>query len=102
MLVESETNRAVMPDTVAFTTAIRAWAIKTWTAGCGASGGRTVAKCCRWWRIVIDAQPNTVMYNTVLDALVRSNVRAGMERADEILRQMMTSPYQDVYPDTVS
>jgi hypothetical protein len=25
-----------------------------------------------------------------------------MEQADEILRQMMTSPYQDVYPDTVS
>jgi hypothetical protein len=102
MLVESETNPAVMPDTVAFTTAIRAW---------GISGRPDAAHRAEvlWQEMlsmvedqVIDAKPNTVMYNTVLDALVRSNVRAGMERADEILRQMMTSPYQDVYPDTVS
>jgi pentatricopeptide repeat protein len=102
MLVESETNPAVLPDTVAFTTAIHAWAV---------SGRPDAAhRAEELWREmlsladdqVIDAKPNTVMYNTVLNALVRSNVRANMERADEILRQMFNSPYQDVYPDTVS
>jgi tetratricopeptide (TPR) repeat protein len=102
MLVESETNPAVLPDTVAFTTAIRAWAISGRPDAAHRAEGLWREMLSLVEDQVIDAQPNTVMYNTVLDALVRGNVRAGMERADEILRQMMTSPYQDVYPDTVS
>jgi tetratricopeptide (TPR) repeat protein len=102
MLVESGTNPAVMPDTVAFTTAIRAWAISGRPDAAHRAEGLWREMLSLVEDQVIDAQPNTVMYNTVLDALVRSNTRAGMERADEILRQMMTSPYQDVYPDTVS
>lgn len=102
MLVNSEVNPALLPDTVAFTTAINAWAV---------SGRPDAAQRAQeLWKDmmslhedrVIDAAPNTVMYNTVLDALARTAQRANMERADEILREMMTSPYQDVYPDTVS
>jgi hypothetical protein len=73
MLVESETNPAVMPDTVAFTTAIRAW------GGSGRCRMRRIGRkdCGEMLSLVEDGVivDATVMYNTVLDALVRSNVR---------------------------
>lgn len=102
MLVNSQINPAVMPDIVAFTTAVRAWAISTRPDAAQRAEGLWLEMLSLHDDRVIDATPNTVLYNTVLSALVRTRQFSDMERADEILRQMLTSPYQDVYPDTVT
>lgn len=118
---ESRFLQRRLPDSVAFATAIDAWSKSK--SSCAADRAMTLFQLQNQLHAqgLVDAQPSTESYNTVLNALTRkvSSVRKRkrtsygspdgisshmqqMQRADNMVQEMMDSPYKNVWPDTVT
>lgn len=103
MLERGRTNPAALPDNVAFTTVLNAWAQSGRPDAAERANVLWINQVQLFDAKAIDAQPTTVTYNTFLHALTRAPLRVdNLERAEELLQDMLTSPYAHVYPDTVS
>ena len=106
--VATMNDSACSPDIIALTTALKAWAVSP--------RDDAAHRATMLWRQIIqlyddrvlDAQPNTVFYNTVIETLVKpKNRHVGndwefMELAEDIMRSMRVSPYPDVAPTDVT
>ncbi|GKY98373.1 hypothetical protein MPSEU_000794900 [Mayamaea pseudoterrestris] len=95
-------NPHTMPDTVAFTTAIRAWGKSSRPEAAERAEQMFLELVNLYDSNLLQDPPNTVTYNTVLDAMCRSTQRDVMQRAHNLFCDMRSSPYPQVAPNTIS
>lgn len=93
------------PDTVTFTIVLNAWA----QSGRSDAAIRAEQLFLEYLNMYdsnllskLDSEPNTILFNTLLDALVKQKHIDAMERAEITLNDMMSSPYPNTIPNTIS
>jgi hypothetical protein len=111
MLERSQFDKAALPDKVALSTVLNAWA-KSGRSDAPERADQLFVQILQLYEHrALDAMPDRILYNSMLVALVSTKSSKQMdlrrrkhwiERADEYLRDMQLSPYSRVSPNTTS